>query len=148
MTFLVETMKANVNIRDIEGRTPLFSVFNAPDLGKFLLSKGADVFITDDSGLTVLRLCMEYGENWIIKEFQELGGELAILNDTRRVAEYFRALILGGFAARAEMFVDRGHIQVTSELATQLMEEAKGNFDRMKDPVETVELLLRLGASC
>ena len=56
ISFVVETMKANVNVRDSEGRTPIFGLFNVPMLGRYLIAKGADVFIKDDHGQTVLQV--------------------------------------------------------------------------------------------
>lgn len=140
-------MQADVDVQDTDGRTALFCLFNVPELGRYLISKGADVFTRDDTGQNVLEVCMEYGESWIVDEFQELGLELAVLNRPYQLLEYVKALICGGFAARAKVFIDRGYVSIHPETACELVKKARDNLDNMKHPVETFDLLMRLGGT-
>lgn len=55
----------------MDGRTPLAVLFNNAELGRYLISQGADVFLRDSDkpgGQSVLQICAEYGETWILEE--------------------------------------------------------------------------------
>ena len=151
MTFLVTDMKADVNIRDVDGRTPLALLFNNPTLGRFLMANGADVFMKDtgdESGQSVLALCTEFNEQWLLEEFLELNAEIAILHDGKKMKEYVHALIAAGYATRAKVFIDEGYVIVDAQFASSIMKEIHAEFSSgsMKEPVETFELLISLGA--
>jgi ankyrin repeat protein len=139
-------MKADVNIRDIDGRTALGILFNNSLLGRYLLSRGADVFIKDDKGQNALEICLEYGETWLLEEFQKLGGEMSILNDSKKMFDYVKILMITGLSSRAVNFIDKGYIFIDPSTASSLMKQAQGNFANMVEPIETFELLTRLGA--
>merc|ERR1711871_625874 len=151
LKFLVSDMKANVNIRDIDGRTPLALLFNNPTLGRFLVANGANVFMKDtgdDSGQSIISLCAEFDEKWLLDEFQELGGEATIINDHKKMREYVYALIVAGYATRAKEIIDAGYIDIDARFATSIMKEIHAEFSSgtMKEAVETFELLVSLGA--
>ena len=151
MKFLVTILKADVNVRDIDGRTPLAALFNNPTLGRYLVANGADIFMKDaedESGQSILALCAEFDETWLLEEFQELGGEETILNDSKKMTEYVYALIIAGYASRAKKFIEQDYVRIDAAFATSIMKEVHANFSSgsMVEAVETFELLISLGA--
>jgi hypothetical protein len=153
-------MHADVNIADgTDGRTPLGALFNNPELGTYLMKQGADMFLRDNQGESILEMCMEYDEYWILQAFQDIEGERKIITDQVKLREYVIALILGGFASRASLFldetgeqqvVDSGFVYLGPDKATVLLAKMSGslngNCNHMHEPVETFELLVRCGA--
>ena len=147
---------ANVCDKDCDGKTPLGLLFNNSDLGKYLLAHGANMFHRDDSNQSVLAQCMEYGETWILFEFQRLRGEYDIVFDEERLYEYVIALITVGHAAEAANFIDvvgvggPGVVCISKDTATALLARMSGRLHsgacNMRDPVGTFELLMKLGA--
>ena len=137
-----------MNVRDADGLTALNILFSNKDLGAYLLSQGADAFIRCVRvQQSAFQQCLEYGETWILEEFDNLKYEEKFLNDKRKCIEYFSTLVRFGYAKRASKFLDKGYLTVNADIATSLMKEAfQGETGNLEDPIETFELLIRLGA--
>ena len=149
--FLVEIMHADVNITNAhDGRSALCSLFNVQDIGTYLIQKGADIFMKDNYGTSVLDLCVEYNEIWIMEAFEaSLDGKSCLINDFSNLTDYLSALILCGYASRAVEFMDvyggdQSIMYIGKEKATELMRRLDGKA--LAEPVETFELLIRFGA--
>ena len=121
-------------------------MFTNSDIGRYLISQGANVFIKDDNNQCALELCAEFGETWIFEAIEEIGVDEIIGRDSDKGLQYFSALAMCGYAERAGSLVDSGIVCITPEMATKILFDARGNFDSMKEPFETFELLTRLGA--
>ena len=95
-----------------------------------------------------MALCAEFDETWLLEEFQELGGEETILNDSKKMTEYVYALIIAGYASRAKKFIEQDYVRIDAAFATSIMKEVHAIFSSgsMVEAVETFELLISLGA--
>ena len=74
-----------------------------------------------------------------------IGGETK-LKETKNellINKYVACLILGGYGTRARQLIDSKDACINSDEATALFSICHGNFDNMKEPVETFELLGR-----
>ena len=58
---LVDEGGADVNVRDENSSTPLHFLFSTPLMGRFLVSRGSDVMLSDNQGDSPLSLCLEFG---------------------------------------------------------------------------------------
>ena len=77
-----------------------------------------------------------------------IGGEIK-LKETKNellINKYVACLILGGYGTRALSLIKSGDAHITPNEATALFSICHGNFENMKEPVETFELLEYLGA--
>ena len=149
--FLVEIMHADVNTTDAhDGRTALGSLINAQEIGTYLIQRGADLFMKDKNNTSVLDLCIEYNELWILDAFQATeNSEIDLFSDKEKLSDYVFALILCGYASRATLLIDftgkkQSLIHIGEEKASQLMKKLDGKT--LIEPVETFELLMRCGA--
>ena len=77
-----------------------------------------------------------------------IGGETTLKNTKNEllINKYVACLILGGYGTRARALIDSKDANITSYEATALFSICHGNFENMKEPVETFELLEYLGA--
>ena len=104
----------------------------------------------DNSGTSVLDLCVEYNEVWILEAFEAtLDEKTCVLNDQCNLTEYVVALIKCGYASRAVSFMNingenQSSVHIGKEKASQLMRNLDGKS--LAEPVETFELLIRCGA--
>ena len=143
LVLLVDKLGADVNAKDDDHMTPLHSLFSKPALGRFILSRGGDVLAKDDNGDSVLSLCAEYGYPWVLPAFMSMHGrEAELLADPERAHEYLVLLIsLWGFGVRARALIDEGVANLSADEALDIMDACRENFESMKEPVETFELL-------
>ena len=149
LSLLIDTLHADVNSKDKDGKTALSLFFNNPELGIYLMERGADIFIEDSQGVSPILISMEYGETWMLTEFQKLGGEEIIIEDNEKLFNYVIALLYGGFPSRAMRFISAdpedsgpGFIQLDEEMAAELLVKIKkGDCSHMHNPQETFDLL-------
>lgn len=142
MMLLVDTLGADVNARDEEGIAPLHSLFNEPVLGRYIVSRGGDIMSTDPNGDTVLQLCLEYGYDWILPAFEATGREKILLEDEEQANKYAEILLAyGGCGIKVKELIEEGYVSISADTALDILDKCRGNFDSMKDPVETFELL-------
>jgi hypothetical protein len=139
---LVDNLGADPNARDGLGNSPLHSLFSKPILGRFLITRGGDILAKDSAGDSVLQLCLEYGYDWIVPAVASAGREHAILEDPQRAHEYALCLLsLGGYGIKVKEFIEDGLVTISAEEALDIMDKVQGNYENLKDPVETFELL-------
>lgn len=102
----------------------------------------------DAFGETPLGLCLEYDYDYLVPAFIATGGEDALIksNQSGRITEYCEILLsMGGYGKRVSELVDGGSVQISGERALELLERCRVlGYDRMKQPVETFELLQKL----
>lgn len=74
--------------------------------------------------------------------------ELLIALDADRtiIKRFVTGLILVGYGVKAAQILATGQVGYTVEEATELLSSCSGNFEQMHEPMETFELLERLGA--
>ena len=143
LVLLVDKLGADVNATNENSMTPLHSLFSKPALGRFILSRGGDVLAKDDHGDSVLAMCAEYGYHWVLPAFMNMHGrEAKLLEDPERAHEYAVILIsIWGFGTRVKELLEEGVVSISSDEALEIMDTCKENFETMKEPVETFELL-------
>jgi len=145
---LLDVFKADVNAADGDGRTALHHVILHSQLGSLLLMRGADILLCDDSGTCPLSLSFNHNQEWLLHQFEASGREAHLLQQgsTYELFRYTTYLILAGHSSRASMVISLARVVITPDDATALMSSCTGNFENMKEPVETFELLESLGA--
>jgi len=149
LMLLVDDLKANVNAVDASGSTPLHSLFSRPLLGRFLISRGADLLAKDLNGESSLAMCIEYGYDYIVPSFVASGGEAILLENKEKALEYAVTLVTaGGYGSKVAEMVNDGLVHISADLALELLDQCRGSFDTMKEPVETFELLERCVCLC
>jgi hypothetical protein len=146
---LVETLHADVNYRDVKsgsGESALMLCVNKPDVGRYLLSKGADIFLKDRKGESAISATLTKQNLWLLEEYCDSEQETEMLGDSNetRLREYVSWLAFAGYATQLEKLIRRGDVMVTAAQATILMELCASNFKHMQEPVETYELLDKL----
>jgi hypothetical protein len=145
---LVEDLGADVNTVDSTGKNLIQILISNPFIGGYLMFKGADILMDDGSGWCALSFSFEYGVEWMYEAFISSGSESKLLSsgDELRILKYVSCLIIGGYCTRARDILATGLVTIDSVLATELLASCRGNFDNMKEPIETFELLESLGA--
>lgn len=145
---LIDLLGADVNSTDSAGRSLIQLMFTDPFLGKFLISRGADVLAVDGDGSCALSMSFEYGMEWMYQELEDSGKVEMLLasQDTKRIERFAVCLVIGGYCSHLSQLLERGVVSISPTLATQLLENCRGNFENMKEPVETFMMLERLGA--
>jgi len=162
MVLLLERLQADPNTKDpVSGRTALHYIlanYNGEhraegstlhrELAGLLLMRGADVMLEDEQEVSALSLSLSKDIDWLLVEFEASGREVDLLENGSQIAlfKYTTSLILSGYSARAAKVLEGGRVVLTAEDATELLSNCSGNFDAMKEPVETFELLESLGA--
>lgn len=149
---LLDTLGADVNhIESETGMTLLHYMVEQDEkkLGKILVSKGADILIEDCNKVNPLALSLSKGIEWLLEEFQNSGRQARLLESNNIVGKlkYATVLIFAGHSALAADVIRDGGLTITPEDASQLFASCRGNFERMKDPIATFELLESLGAT-
>jgi hypothetical protein len=150
---LLDTLRADVNhVESDTGRTLLHYTVEQGErkLARILVAKGADVLIEDSTGTSALAMSLKLKQDWVLAEFQSSGRMVQLLqsDDTDRKTRLAKCLILAGHSQLAAEVIRNGGLQFTAAEASQLLASCQGNFENMKDPVETFELLESLGAVC
>ena len=143
LVLLVDKLGANVNAADLDLMTPLHSLFSSPALGRFILSRGGDVLVKDGNGDSVLSLCAEYDYSWVLSAFMSMHGrEARLLEDTEKAHEYAVILLtMWGFGGRVGELIKEGLVTFSGDEALELLDCCTNNFENMKEPIETFELL-------
>ena len=140
---------ASIDAPDDSGRTPLICLFASPELGSILVRRGADILKDDDTGVCALQTTMEWGIEWMLDEFVACGREeefLANGNEDER-AKYGSILLFGGLATKLDGLLSANKVpSFTPEEVTILQEVCGTNMEAWREPVETYELLERMGA--
>ena len=138
----------DVNAKDTfaQGRSVLASVFNQPLLGRFLLMRGADPLQEDDDGESTLKLCVEYGYDWILEATQSSRMITHFTQTSLRKRAYIEAVMVGGRGSTIKSLVEKGNLQLSSEEATDLLVSCKQKSHEMENPDSTYEILKQLGA--
>lgn len=142
-------------------------------IGRELIKKGANILLKDKSNPSMSPLAYamlnsisaEEDEDqerlsltWLLDEFQSTGREQKLIffapNDQR--IEFISLFLYYGFATRAQKIL-KENPKLTNLLKTSspsssnsllqdIFIKCQGNFERMKEPVDTFELLVSLGA--
>ena len=145
LMFLIDNCKASVNATDFEtGNTSLHYVFTNAVLGKFLVSRGADITIKDNNGETPLSMCLEYGYTWIISSYKANFEQNPTLFGEEHASKILLYLLEQGYGQHVTDFVTSGIGKVSSDDALRIMELHQGNFDKLPQSVETYEILEQL----
>lgn len=148
MMMLVDKLGADVNACHEDTKsTPLHSLFNHPVLGRFILSRGADILAKDSNGDSPLSLCLEYGYDWIVPAFVANEGESRLKDNQEKTKEYAILLLVGGYASRVNDLLEEGIITITGEEALALLESNQSRYSELVEPVETFELLEKIALS-
>ncbi len=148
ITILLDDLGADVNAADKTGRTSLAAQFNNSMIGQLLMSRGANPMAEDEAGSCALSITFEYGIEWMFDLWISMGSEDKLLKskDKLLINKYVACLILGGYGVRAGKLIQSKDASINADEATQLFAMCQGNFENMKEPVETFELLESLGA--
>ncbi len=145
LMFLIDNCKASVNATDFEtGNTSLHYVFTNAVLGKFLVSRGADIMIKDNNGETPLSMCLEYGYTWIISSYKANFEQNPTLFGEEHASKILIYLLEQGYGQYVTDYVTSGIGKVSSDDALRIMELHQGNFDKLPQSVETYEILEQL----
>jgi hypothetical protein len=152
LRLLIETFKADVNFRDLRGETgapPLMQCLDRPDVGRFLIYKGADVFVKDRKGLNAIAATVPKNEYWVLEEFADSDQETALFSDPdeTKLKEYVAWLVFAGYGTKLKRHIHNGDVTVTAAQAAILFSQCSENFGNMREPVETYELLEKLMSS-
>ena len=152
LRLLIEGFHGDVNYRSMKsesGAPPIMLSLRRPDIGRFLMAKGADIFLKDRSGTHALAASISAKQSWLIEEFADSEQEEALFSDPdeTKLREYVSWLVLAGYGTKLAKHINRGEITITAAQATILFSQCSENFASMKEPVETYELLERLMSS-
>lgn len=149
LILLIDEFKADVNVSDASGKTPLAVLFTDPIIGRALMSRGADVLAEDHTGSCALSISFEYGIEWMYDCWLSLDGEgkLKANDDRLKVNKYVACLILGGYGTKAMELIKNDYASITPDEASQLWSICHGNLEYMKEPIETFDLLQYLNPS-
>jgi hypothetical protein len=146
-----EKMIPDINLKNSKGES-LLQVIVLQDneyLGRELIHRGADILMMDKDGLCPLSISLTYHFDWLADEFMNCGREIKLLTQgtMEMKFQYFTFFILTGYSEKAYQIIENEYLTITPEEATDLMNSCRGNFENMKNPVETFELLESLGAT-
>lgn len=152
LKLLVDTMRANVNlVEETTGKALLhYMVENdRQSLGKLLIVRGADIFLEDPAGVCPLAVNLSHKQEWVAEEFSRSGrqDQLLLSANTELKLKFAAHLIFAGYSQQAGVVIRQGNLQISAEHASHLLSSCRGNFENMKDPIETFELLESLGAA-
>jgi hypothetical protein len=145
LMFLIDNCKASVNATDFEtGNTSLHYVFTNAVLGKFLVSRGADVLIKDNNGESPLSLCLEYGYTWLLSSYKANFEQNSTLFSEEHASRLLIYLLEHGYGQYVADYVSSGIGKVSTDDALRIMEMHQGCFDKLPQSVETYEILEQL----
>lgn len=146
----------DINDRNSRNETILHRVveLGIEDLGRELIRRGADILAMDEEGICPLSTSLNYQASWLVDEFERCGREKEMYDRAVSsgqgqdgIFQYFTYFILAGYSEKAVEILNSGTLSINAEEATELMNSCRGNFESMKNPVETFELLESLGAT-
>lgn len=152
LKLLVDTLRANVNLLEASTGKGLLHYMVENDrqsLGKLLIVRGADIFLEDLDGACPLAVNLGRKQDWVVEEYQRSGrqDQLLVSPNAELKLRYATHLIFAGYSQHAGVVIRQGNLQITPEQASHLLSSCRGNFENMKDPIETFELLESLGAA-
>lgn len=152
LVLLIETLHADVNhVESDTGKTLLHYMVECENisLGGALISRGGDVLQEDNTSTSPLALNFHQKQEWVLEAFQSSGRLAALLQsgDTERILKLVTCLIFAGHSQQAGEVIKMGNLVISAEDASRLLASCRNNFQNMKDPIETFELLESLGAS-
>jgi len=149
---LVDGLNANINgVELLSGRRPLhYAVdLNHAEVGSFLITRGADVFIQDNTGASPLVMSLNNQLTWLLQAYEDSGMQSKMLtsDNTTQISEYTTSLVQAGYSKYVSSLLKSGQITITPKDATLLLNSCHGNFENMLEPIDMFELLESLGAS-
>lgn len=150
----MELFQANVNYQEIQsgqGEPPLLlcTDHNPPEIGRYLMSKGASIFAKDRSGVSPLSKTISKNKFWLVEEFFDSEEEKSLFvdSDETKLKEYVSWLFFAGYGSRIARFMREEGVTVSAAQAIIYFEQCAVNFKNMQEPVETYELLEKLMSS-
>jgi hypothetical protein len=146
-----EKMISDINCQNMKHESLLQVVVTQDNeyLGRELIRRGADILLLDNDGLCPLSIALSYHMDWLLDEFVNSGREIQLLTkgSFEIKFQYFSFFIITGHSEKAHEMIENEYLRITSEEATDLLNSCRGNFENMKNPIETFELLESLGAT-
>ena len=135
--------RADVNVRDLDGKTPLFYVLRHADAMRLLIEFGADVNVRDAGGATAVKLAAAYwlpGQGLdIVRMLLDVGADANVAaNDGQTALHlYFRE----GSDQIVKLLIARGaNVNASSTIGRPL------HFAARRGSIECMRLLLEHGA--
>lgn len=151
LLLLIDEGMVSCDLADKSGRSLLLRCTenNMQAAGRELISRGADILLRDQDNRSALSIALKGAIDWLLDEFQTSGHEARLLgsNDEGKKFSYFVHFILAGCAEHAQKIINTGMVSISKEDATILLNDCRGNFESMLQPMETFDLLEALGAS-
>lgn len=149
LLLLIDEEVVSVNLLDMHQRSLLWHAVdqNLAPVGRELISRGADILSSDRSGSSPLSLALKKDVEWLLEELEETDLKNMVTQGGKsRALDFFAHFVLAGYSEEAKEIMNSGLLKVSVEEATELLRKCQGNFESMRDPVETFELLESLGA--
>ena len=157
LQLFVEALKADVNYQESDtGKTLLHHLVSQDKeaLGAYLIARGANIFIEDFTTAGAVPQCplslsLKSRCDWLLQAFQSSGRQNALIEsrNAELIFKFATYLIFAGYAEQASAVVASGALRISGEDASELLKSCQGeNFQNMRDPVGTFELLESLGA--
>lgn len=147
LIILVKDFHADVNYVGSDGKSGLIALLLQPDLAAVVISLGGSILMKGRMTSCPLSICLELSDqgildgDWIIETFEKSNNFNCMSRGD--AMEYFTALIKSGRHLAASRLVGLNRVQVSASDSSKIMKEC--NFEKMKDSLETYELLEKLG---
>lgn len=147
---IIRRLGVDLDAVDSAGLTVLhYALANSREISELLVRSGCSILVDDSAGNCALSLSLQHRLEWLLELFVRSGREEQFFRSASqyRKFKYVTCLIFAGYSDAARNAIRRSGVLVTSVDATELLKICSGNFEQMRDPVETFELLESLGAS-
>lgn len=150
LLYFIDENIVDINLFDEYNQTLLHPLVadNQETLGRELIRRGADILYMDIRGECPLSISIQENLGWVEEEFEDSGKEMRLLSlgNIEKRFQYVSFFILSGNPEKAKKIIKAGQVKISADEATELLNSSRGNFDSMKDPMGTFELLESLGA--